>query len=98
MNWNRNKCMIVGVVCLLLGLQFRQIDSVVLNQPLSERLQQDHVARQTGTVGMMQLFATNVAPMPRQTVEIPRWLGMALLSVGAVLTLQSFVMEQPGGA
>jgi hypothetical protein len=34
--------------------------------------------------------------MPRKVIEPPSWLGWAVLSVGAVVTLHSLAMKKPG--
>ena len=34
----------------------------------------------------------------RKTIEPPRWLGLALMSIGSVLTLKSISMKGSGGS
>lgn len=95
MEFNRNQFMMIGVVLLLLGLQFRTFESCTLNpkttQFLAARFQDPAAAAATNT-----LFATN-SPVVRKVIRPPSWLGWSLMSVGAVLILHSLAMKKPGG-
>jgi hypothetical protein len=50
------------------------------------------VAAQLGDGGSRQAVAWQGMPL-RKVVEPPRWLGLALMSVGAVLTAKSLSMR-----
>jgi hypothetical protein len=95
MEINRNQWMMIGLVILALGVQFRMVDSFVLNQKTTEiiakRLHQDDVVANT----FMPAFNLQ-APPSQRVIKPPRWLGFMMISVGAVLILHSLVMPKPG--
>lgn len=98
-HWNRNKCLMLGLLLALLGLEFRLVDRFVLNQQTSETLAQYHRSAQKPPQGATAVFQkmSSAVPVPRQVIQVPAWLGMALISVGVVLVLQSLVMPPAGG-
>lgn len=95
MEFNRNQFMMIGVVLLLLGLQFRTFESCTLNakttQFLAARFQDSPSASVTGS-----LFSS-ASPVVRKVVRPPSWLGWSLMSIGSVLLLHSLAMKKPGG-
>ena len=96
MEFNRNQFMILGVVLLFLGLEFKKVESFTLNERAS-RLINERLAASSEGDGSMRPFMASIGPTPRRTVHPPDWLGYALLSVGAVLVLHSLAMKKPGG-
>lgn len=95
MEFNRNQFMMIGVLLLLLGLQFRTFDSCTLNpkttQFLAARFSDSSTAAATST-----LFASS-SPVVRKVIRPPNWLGWSLMSMGSVLILHSLAMKKPGG-
>ncbi len=95
MEINRNQWLVIGLVILALGVQFRMVDSFVLNQKTTEiiakRLHQDDVVATT----FMPAFNWQ-APPSQRVIKPPRWLGFMMISVGAVLVLHSLAMPKPG--
>jgi hypothetical protein len=89
---NRNQFFMVGVLCVLLGVQFRLVESATLNQKTTQFLAQHSGSASTGV-----LAAFPSAAMPNRVVHPPQWLGWALMSVGAVCILHSLAMKKPGG-
>lgn len=83
MGLNRNRLMLAGLLLFLLGVQFRVVDSFTL----SERSSHFVAARLGG--GPAATVASWQAPPLRKVVEPPRWLGLSLMSLGAVLTVKS---------
>jgi hypothetical protein len=96
MEFNRNQFMMIGVVLLLLGFQFRMFESCTLNpkttQFLAARFQDAPTAAATGS-----LFGTSGPAIVRKVIHPPTWLGWSLMSVGSVLVLHSLAMKKPGG-
>jgi len=95
---NRNQFFLAGVLVLLLGIQFRMVDSFVLNQKFAKMItkkQNRPVA--TASFSIQALLPAN-KPAPSRTVRPPDWLGYSLLSIGAVLVLHSMAMRKPEGA
>jgi hypothetical protein len=97
MELNRNQFMMIGLLVLLLGVQFRSVDYFVLNAKASE-----FVEKKLGDSP-----SANAAPVAQNTgsdrplttnrvVKPPNWIGWCLLSVGGVLVLHSLAMRRPG--
>jgi hypothetical protein len=83
---NRQSILLAGVLLFLLGVQFRLVASFTLNERSSHFV----VAR----LGSGPQPASWQAPPLRKVVEPPRWVGLALMSIGAVLTVKSLSMKQ----
>jgi len=92
---NRNQLFLAGMILLLLGVQFRIIESYTLTPELTQVL-----AERTGH----PLAAVNAAtapltesgkPMAKKTLQPADWIGWAMLSLAATLILQSLVMKRP---
>ncbi|MCC7083844.1 MAG: hypothetical protein IT427_02425 [Pirellulales bacterium] len=92
MEFNRNQFFMVGVFLLLLGIQFRMVDTITLNDKTSKFLA-DRTSSSSTTLAMLM----PTGGVPRQTLHPPQWLGWALISVGAVCVLHSLAMKKPGG-
>lgn len=86
---NRHRLLLAGLLLFLLGVQFRIVDSFTLNERSSH-----FVAARLGGGG--QQAATWQAPALRKIVQPPRWLGLALMSAGAVLTVKSLSRKAGG--
>jgi hypothetical protein len=77
----RHHILLAGLLLFMAGVQFRVVESFTLN----ERSTRFVATELGGSPG--QAMWENV-PV-RKVVEPPRWLGLALMSVGAVLTVKS---------
>jgi len=86
MGVSRHRLLLAGLLLFLLGMQFRVVESFTLNERSSH-----FVAARLG--GGPQPTGPWQAPALRKVVEPPRWLGLALMSVGAVLTIKSLSMR-----
>ena len=95
MEFNRNQYFMGGVLLLLVGIQFRLLDSFTLNEKttkfLAARMQD------SGQTNAMTAFMPAEATVGRKVVRPPQWLGWALMSIGSVLVLHSLAMKKPGG-
>jgi hypothetical protein len=91
MDFNRNHYLMAGLVVLCLGVQFRMVESYVLNEKVSA-LMASHAPPSKPSQ-----FLPSVGPTPRKEFRPPQWLGWALMSVGSVLILHSLAMPKPGG-
>ena len=93
--FNRNQWILLGVVLLLVGIQMRYVQAFVLNerttQFLAKRMQEVELA--STDVGTSMAAA---APVVKQRIEPPRWLGLALLSAGTVLAVHGMSMKKQG--
>ena len=96
MEFNRNQYFMAGVVILLLGIQFRMVDSYVLNAESSRFIAQ-RIKRPLSLSGSpMQQQSSPIVPVLSLTIKPPDWLGWAVISIGAVLILHSLAMRRPG--
>ena len=104
MEINRNQYFLVGVVILLLGIQFRVVDKFVLNQPVTLFLAEKTGKIPPGTAEAIE-NSTSWFPTPKKVqpqafkkeIKPPKWLAWALISVGGVLILHSLAMKRPEG-
>jgi hypothetical protein len=96
-NLNRHHYYFAGLLLLLVGLQFRLVESYELNErvtnALADKFGENPVAQDNP---LRQLFPA-AGPLPRKTLRPPSWTGWCILSVGAVLVLHSLAMPKPGG-
>lgn len=91
----RNRYFLLGVLLILLGIQFRMVDSFVLNTPATRalaRVTKDTAVASNDTLGN---FLMDVHPKPTKRVTPPRWVGLAMIAVGAVVTLHAVAMPRP---
>jgi len=91
---NRNQYFFLGVVVVLMGLQFRVVSEFVLTEEatrfFAERL------RSSDSEGAMAALSANAGAGPQKVLHPPEWLGWCLISMGAVLILHSLAMPRPG--
>lgn len=97
MELNRNHYLGIGLIVLLLGLQFRYVDSFQLTEDttkfLAKRLKKETVVTQNP---LAVLFGQTNPVAVKKTVRPPKWLGWSMISIGAVLVIQSLGMKRPG--
>ena len=93
MDIDRNRYFMFGVILFLLGLQFRLVDSFVLNENSTRAL---HRFAQRSKIADNNL-ATNVymqVSTPKKNLRPPNWLGFVLLTVGGVMSLHAMVLPR----
>ncbi len=96
MEITRNQFYMAGLVLLLLGIQFRMIESVELKEQFAKFIAErtDHplisVSSQTPLLAPLESTAVN------RVVHPPEWIGWMLLSLGFVLVLHSLAMPKSG--
>ena len=92
MEFSRNQFFALGLIVLLMGLQFHMFESFTLNEKttqfLASRLSDSSAA---GTI------LPALGPAARKVIHPPTWLGWSLISAGSVLVLHSFGMKKAGG-
>ncbi len=84
-----------GVLFILLGIQFRMVQSFVLNEPTTRTLAR--VTKQAPIAAQNQgltSFLMQVHPSPKKKVEPPRWLGLAMVTIGVVFSLHAVAMPR----
>lgn len=86
----RQTILLVGLLVFFAGIQFRMVQSFTLS---------DFSSRIVGSEPAPAV-ASNAPAWPgsagRKVVEPPRWLGLALMSVGSILTLRSMKAPRLG--
>lgn len=94
MNINRNRYFLIGILLILFGIQFRFVDSFVLNQRCTRAL--DRVMRRSPIASNdpMSAFAIRMYPNPTKRVRPPRWIGAAMVVGGIVISLHSFSLPR----
>ena len=93
MELNRNQYFFIGLVLLLVGLQFRMVSSFVLTEEATRFLAERTHSADDATM----MLVSDSGSMPKKKVDTPNWLGWCLMSVGCVLSLHSLAMKKPGG-
>jgi hypothetical protein len=97
MELNRNHYLGIGMIVLLLGLQFRYVDSFQLTEDttkfLAKRLKKETVVTQNP---LAAIFRQNNPVAMKKTIRPPKWIGWSMISIGAVLVIQSLGMKKPG--
>jgi hypothetical protein len=93
MDLDRNRYFMIGVIIFLLGLQFRLVDSFVLNESSTRALhrfaQKSNLAdNNIATNAYMQVAS------PKKSMRPPNWLGFVLLTVGGVMSLHALVLPR----
>ena len=101
MELNRNHFFVLGTILLFIGIQFRFVDSFVLDAEssrfISKRLDFKKSSQTNQTIPTFLRAITPKIDPPefRRHVRPPRWLGWSFISVGAVMMLQSLAMRRP---
>jgi hypothetical protein len=96
MEITRNQFFMAGLVLILLGIQFRMVESVELKEQFAKFLAErtDHplisVTAQTPALAPVENAVINRVMHP------PEWIGWMLLSLGGVLVLHSLAMPKSG--
>ncbi|NNE00705.1 MAG: hypothetical protein HKN47_25600 [Pirellulaceae bacterium] len=85
MSMYRNRYFLLGILLLLLGIQFRMVDSFVLNESATRALARLNKETSVADNSAMSNFMMQIYPKPTKRVQPPRWLGLALIAVGAVI-------------
>lgn len=99
MQFNRNHFLLIGLILLLLGCQLRFVDTFILSES-STRFLAQKTGKTTSPMPSWTIPAVMnpepTIPVARRKVKPPQWLGWTLISVGAILVMQSLVMKKPG--
>ncbi|QDS93630.1 hypothetical protein FF011L_24030 [Roseimaritima multifibrata] len=91
---DRNRVFLVGVLLILLGLQFRWVESVVLNEHTTRALARVTDTKPVASSDMMSSLIMQVYPNPKKHVPLPRWIGLALIAIGAVVSLHAYTIPK----
>ena len=90
----RNRYFLAGVLLVLLGVQFRMVNSFVLNESTTRMLARVTKSTPVADNSSMTNFIVSVHPRPMKRVTPPRWLGLAMIAMGAVITCHAVVIPR----
>ena len=94
MELNRNQYLFLGIVILLMGVQFRMVSAYVLTEDATRFLAERSIS--SGSDTALVSLSNDLGALPNKVIRPPEWLGWCLISVGAVLMLHSLAMPTPG--
>ena len=94
MDIDRNRYFMFGIILFLLGLQFRLVDSFVLNENSTRALQKFAQKAKITDNNLATNVYMQVAPSPKKSLNPPNWLGFVLLTVGGVISLHAMVLPR----
>ncbi len=95
MEFDRNRYFMIGVLLFLLGIQFRSIESFVLNEPSTRMLARfTHGSQYASAADFGTSLYLNVHPSPKKQLKPPTWLGWVLLTSGGVICLHAMVLPK----
>lgn len=86
----RQTILLIGLLVFFAGIQFRMVQSFTLSDFSSRFVVSQPAPVSTGNNPAWPGSAG------RKVVEPPRWLGLALMSVGSILTLRSMKAPKLG--
>ena len=92
MSLYRNRYFFIGILLILVGIQFRMVHSFVLNEPATRVLARFDKSKSVANNTGMSSLLMQVYPNPTKRVEPPRWLGLAMITVGAVISCHAIVI------
>ncbi len=96
MDITRNQYFFAGLACLLLGLQFRMVDSIELTPQFTQFLAERTGHPLASVNAASGLLTPSEQPIAKKVIRPPDWIGWSLISLGSVLVLHSWAMKKPG--
>lgn len=95
MDITRNQYFFAGLLCLLLGGQFRMVDSFELTPDFTQFLAERTGHPLASVSAATQTLTHAEEPPTIKIIHPPDWLGWSLISLGSVLVLHSWGMKKP---
>ena len=96
MDITRNQYFFAGLACLLIGLQFKMVETVELTPEFTQFLAERTGHPLASVSAATQTLTQSDKPLVKKVIRPPDWLGYSLMSIGAVLILHSWGMKKPG--
>ena len=96
MDITRNQFFFAGLLLLMIGGQFRMIDTIELSPEFTQFLAERTGHPLAAVNDMSQSLTPSERPIATKTLCPPDWIGWFMISVGSVLVLHSWGMKKPG--
>jgi hypothetical protein len=96
MEITRNQYFMAGFVLLLLGIQFRAIESVELKEQFAKFMAERTGHPLAAVSNQSPLLSPIGSAAINRVVYPPEWIGWLFLSLGSVLVLHSLAMPKSG--
>ncbi len=94
MSMYRNRYFLAGILLILVGIQFRMVDSFVLNESATSALTRVSKTVTVADNSGMNSLMMSVYPTQRKRVEPPRWLGLAMIAVGSIVACHAIAIPK----
>ncbi len=94
MSMYRNRYFLAGILLILVGIQFRMVDSFVLNESATRALSQVTTSDAFADNSSMNSILMSVYPSQTKRVEPPRWLGLAMIAVGSIVACHAIAIPK----
>ena len=93
----RNRYFLLGILLLLLGVQFRMVDSFVLNEPATRVLAKVTRTKVVANNSVWGSILTSITPAPKKQVTPPRWFGLVMITIGSVVCFHALAIPRYRG-
>ena len=90
----RNRYFLTGLLLILLGIQFRMVDSFVLNEQATRALARVSKSGAVADNSSVSSVMLGIHPNPTKRVDPPRWLGLAMITVGAIVSFHAIAIPK----
>ncbi|QDV22850.1 hypothetical protein [Aureliella helgolandensis] len=94
MEFDRNRYFMIGMLLFMLGIQFRMVESFVLNETSTRALAKFAQDTQIAAQDLGTNIYLAAHPSPKKSVEPPHWFGWALLTAGGVISLHALALPK----
>ena len=94
MSMYRNRYFLAGILLILVGIQFRMVDSFVLNESATQALSRVTKSAAVADNSGMNSMLMSIYPSKMKRVEPPRWLGLAMIAVGTIVACHAIAIPK----
>ncbi len=94
MSMYRNRYFLAGVLLILVGIQFRMVDSFVLNESATKALTRVTESKPFADNSGVDSMLNSAFPTRMKRVEPPRWLGLAFIAVGSIMACHAVAIPK----
>ena len=87
--WSKETCLILGVVVLLIGLQYMAIDHLVLTKETTLFLARQTNHPQLAAAESIEQLTGTVDHIPPLSINVWQWFGRAIALAGVVMVIRN---------